>query len=801
MKKTITFVSVLVLAMACLFTGCTGNVPEYSSKVDTIIDLAGVNVTAKAYPGVNIVSWYPVASANSYELRIYENGVQVQSTVPFAADSALIYEDTVGEINNGVTREYVVLAISATDPGRAVYAKSSSGKASCKCIMPPAGTLSLELPAYENGYDGTVKTVPETDKFVLSASNISVAVDKFGQLTYQFPVKAYLTYAVDIDKGNYVQTTTDFSASTLISDEYTNNTIYTDMTPVTTAGTYRVGIIAIPRNGLYGVSSRIQSEQFVTVPSLGVEAGTFTSSSWADNGKTVRVIWKPTTLTDGTIAPASYYTVYRAVAGTEEYTKVSAGINSINAATTAYFVDDSVADNTKNYKYIVVCTDGTSYATTVLSGTVDKYTQTACTIEKITAAASSYDTTDNNANDFITWTIMLDDVDTANPKCTATEIKGVYLLEKDANWTGTVYAADFDMTKPLAYSSTDNENGKVFKVYTDNVAIGKAYLLVVASAPDLADGYLISSAYTVKVADISGANLKVNADTIDNTLNNANISTVTPVLNDIIVGLSDVIPAGTDSINNYTYTLYKAVGTSSVDIGAGKVTFASTTDWEKVQDVTMVRNNAYDPDPASLYYEASYNMTNAADGVYYFKLVKTDKAGNIVYKRDATTVNTTTAITYKPNISADWDDASLAAGNITVQFTKNNTVNTAKTETHDAVEHIVGYVSETVEAGITYKLYRATLVKDATTVVFKEVANVTGTTNNTQAATVYTWDTTANPAEWKTVADYSYVDSIKYSYSETEALSTGNSYQYVVVAIRADGAYVISNIAKVAGAN
>jgi hypothetical protein len=797
MKKLITSASVLVLALACLFTSCSEN-PEYSGTIDTVVDLAAPKVVAIAYPGVNIVSWYPVASAESYELRIYENDVQVQSTVPFGADSELTYEDKVGEINDGVTRKYVVTALSKTDVGRAVYARNSKGEASCKSIMPPVDTKSLELPAYEGGYDGKVKTVSASDKFVLNASNIALSIDSFKGLTVQFPVKAYLQYSIGIDKGNYVQTTTDFSVDSVIIDEYKNNALYTYNTPITSSGTYRVGIIAVPRNELYGVSPRVVSEQSVEVASLGVTAGAADgiSASWANNGRTARIIWEPSTFTNSTVVPASYYTVYRSVAGTEEYSKVNVAVASINNEK-KYFVDDPVSDNTKKYKYIVVCTDGTSYATTVLTAELDKYTLTACEIDSVTAAASSYDTTANNTNDFITWTIKLQGTDAE--KKYADTLKGVYLLEKEADWTGTIFAADFDMTTSLPFSLTDDDDANVYKVYTDQVKAGKAYLLVVAGKDGYADAYKISSAYEVKLANIDGSNLAVDAETIDNTRNNT--STGTPVNNDIIVALSDVITAGTDSIDNYTYALYKAVGTTSVDIGAGTVTFTSATDWEKVQDVTMVRNNAYDPDAASLYYEASYSMTNAENGVYYFKLVKKDTAGNIVYTRDSTTVNTTTAIAYTPSISAAWDNPSVANGNITVQFTKNNTVNEAISETHDAITNVVGYKPETVEAGITYTLYRATKVDDAVTVVFKEVAKITGTTNNNQTTTVYVWDTSVNPAVWDTNTDYTYVDSIKYSYSESEALSTANSYQYVVVASRADGAYVVSNIVTVAGAN
>ena len=65
-------------------------------------------------------------------------------------------------------------------------------------------------------------------------------------------------------------------------------------------------------------------------------------------------------------------------------------------------------------------------------------------------------------------------------------------------------------------------------------------------------------------------------------------------------------------------------------------------------------------------------------------------------------------------------------------------------------------------------------------------------------AVVQKWNSESNV--WESVTNYSYVDSITYSYTD-EGLSTGNSYSYIIVASKNGADDVISVTVSVAGAN
>lgn len=92
------------------------------------------NVKAEAYPGVNFISWSPVANANGYVLFIYEGGNFVDS-FEFDYDDALYFIDT--EIKDGVEYSYYVESTSKSSTGRAVVTQNSmSDKVTVKAIVP-----------------------------------------------------------------------------------------------------------------------------------------------------------------------------------------------------------------------------------------------------------------------------------------------------------------------------------------------------------------------------------------------------------------------------------------------------------------------------------------------------------------------------------------------------------------------------------------------------------------------------------------------------------------------------------------
>lgn len=105
MKKT--FLAAAAVLAALFFVSCSDGV-SYDSHIDTVLYLEIPEVKATAYPGMNIVSWKPVAGANGYVLYTYENGVQIGS-LPFAYNAPLNYSDT-NNIKDGVERTYYVEA-------------------------------------------------------------------------------------------------------------------------------------------------------------------------------------------------------------------------------------------------------------------------------------------------------------------------------------------------------------------------------------------------------------------------------------------------------------------------------------------------------------------------------------------------------------------------------------------------------------------------------------------------------------------------------------------------------------------
>lgn len=68
MKKT--FLAAAAALAALFFVSCADEA-NYDSHIDTVLYLEIPEVKATAYPGMNIVSWKPVAGANGYVLYTY----------------------------------------------------------------------------------------------------------------------------------------------------------------------------------------------------------------------------------------------------------------------------------------------------------------------------------------------------------------------------------------------------------------------------------------------------------------------------------------------------------------------------------------------------------------------------------------------------------------------------------------------------------------------------------------------------------------------------------------------------------
>lgn len=777
MKKTVLKAAGILAATVLLFASCAADDSSYSSQIDTVLYLEKPQVSAKAYPGMNFVSWEPVANANGYVLYKYEDN-------NFKSSSSLLYTDLSykdPDIKDGALYSYFVEAESKTSTGRSISTENTrSDKVSVKGIVPPSDVTTLNLYAYENY--GSKESPKGNKDFVVTSSNIKISKDELkesGKLSISFPGKAYLTYNLsytNIDNKFDVLNTCSTIASN-IRDNSTNDKIFYYGYTVTAPGIYKAVIRVNSENSLFGSSPDVVSDESVTIEKLNGTGGTISSALYTDLGKTVRVVFNKYVL-NGSSVPESYYKVYRCEAGSYLYEPVSGTIAATDSSKATYFADDTVPDSTKQYEYIVVVTDGNSIASS--SKTVSPYSLAAQSAPTVFGVKSSEDN-DAVLND-ITWTITLPSNDVV--------ITGVYALEKSANYTGTVVAADFDRTSSLETTSGTDTTGEIFYVYTKNHTAGnKVYLLVTTSQENKKDGEWLSSAVTTSIKPISAPAISVAA--YDSTRTTATPSYTEKVEDDVIVNVEDTITY--DDISNYTYTLYKTKSTVESDTTSITWNF-TTSNWEKVIDLTMSKNAVIDS--TSVNYIGIYKESNLSDGVYGYKVVKTRKdsgesVSEIEYVQidcDSVTIKSTIAAN-----SASFESPASATSNVEVVYT----ISKAAEEVYGKILGTDNLVINWIglpETGVVYELYRTETTQNLTEVVWTKVELTPSITEDKTSMEI----SYANSGVVGT-RNIDVVTSMKYTYKDT-GLSTGKSYQYMLVATK--GTEQKSKIsAKVLGAN
>ena len=773
MKKSILKIAGLLAISASLFlASCSTDASNFSSQTDTVLNLAAPQVKATAYPGMNYISWKPVANANGYVIYIYEDGHFVKATnLTYAV---LNFVDT--EIVNGVNYTYYVEATSKTSSGRAVVTENTMSEAvSVTAIVPSYNVKSLELVNYENPKGNT--------EFVVNSSNLHIANDGFKKLSISFPAKAYLNYYVYYTKGNTYETTGIFKTPVdPVYDNARNDVILYVDNLITSAGTYRASVKVEAQNKHFGDSKEIVSEETVVINALDGDGAKIVSAGYKDLGKTVRVVFNKFTLADGTDAPASYYKVYRAVAGTSKYSPASGTVKPTNNTKATYFVDDVIEDNTIKYEYIVVVTDGENYSKEPEPKNVDPYTNNVAAVATISGNASIEDA-DGIEND-IEWTITVPSSDV--------KIEGVYVFEKSVTDTADVVAGDFDTANAVAYSAATYDTNTTFKAFTKNHTLGNnVYMLVVTSEKDKVNAEVVS--LPVKVLQNSISIPLITVEVYDNTVTGA--TTSTPTIDDVIINVDDYI-YDFENIADYTYTLYKAKSTVKSDTSTITWTF-DTKDWEKVETLQMKKNEVF-ANPTK--YTAVVKVSDLEDGVYGYKVVKTDKFGNSEVAIDYASITAdSVSITYEPVISASWINFANAVSDVKVTFVKDTPAPKEIYGTSGALDGVLtGMDGVKQEEGVEYSLYRRVTSVNSnpvTEIVWEKVNGSFGTTNTTEDATVY-YDNGGTP----TTKTIKYVKSITYTLTDKN-LSTGNGYDYIVVAEKANAESKYSNIVSVSGAN
>lgn len=384
MKKTFLKVVGVLALTALALVSCKQPTTEYSGSVDTVLSLDTPVVKAKAYPGMNYVSWNPVRGAAEYEVSVYADGnFSFKETA--IVDNQFVHAFSV---RNGVKYTYKVEAVSTSDPSREVVVRNSKiGEASCTAIMPPVDTKAADLAAYEGGYDGKkAKTLSKDEAkkaLAVTIANGSTYMDNYfyddvadenypmSNIRFSWNQKAYLKYNYAIVAGDKSfllkdEFTYNNGHSTLTANpEYNNKTAY-DIWTVTSAGKYSLGFMIEAQNYEFA-PSYVTFEDFFEVPLfVGSTETDNLKAAWIDAGKTARVMWTPCVLEDDiTLGAVADYKVYREV---NNKPGALVEVNGIKADKVAgevyYYVDDPAAsaDLTNTY-YVVYSKDGRFEAT------------------------------------------------------------------------------------------------------------------------------------------------------------------------------------------------------------------------------------------------------------------------------------------------------------------------------------------------------------------------------------------------------------------------------------------------------
>lgn len=488
MKRNLVRRGAIAAACAAVFLfGSCDEPAEYDARTDTVLSLETPSVSAKAYPGVNLVSWKPVTGANSYKLSVYEEGA-FKKDVDADDDNlnGLSYADM--DIVNGKNYTYYVEAVSKSNPGtteiRAVYATNSRGEASARAIVPPAGTKSLELPAYESGYDGTnVKTVSADDKWIVRPDNIAVSVAD-GTVSVTFPMKAYLEYTVKYYNNDLVHdddVNSGISVNGSVSDPQSNNALGHASFDIYGAGTYQIAVTARAFNRKYAASDEVVCGKTITVEKLNLGSQTDSASaeyiSTNANDKKVRVSFSPARYADSTkVVPTAWYKVYRRQVGEYTNTEIAAvEENTDEYGNITYYVDDTVPDAACAYTYTIVVTNGGKYGESA-EARVDG---------RILRTLSNSDiqfTQDYSVTDKYKWTISFSDT---GKKAT---LKAYYLdVPEDRNvYDVDVLASEIKKAnKTVTVDTIADSDDKAVSVPKSADTNAKTYLLIEATL----DGY------------------------------------------------------------------------------------------------------------------------------------------------------------------------------------------------------------------------------------------------------------------------------------------------------------------------
>ncbi len=548
MKKTIfKLLGTGLIAVSIFgFVSC-GDSTEFDAKSDTIYSLDAPRVTAKAYPGVNYISWEPVTSAQGYKIyRVQDGDFSVLRNV---ASDVTCYADIASSdhiLADGKEYKYIVEAVSDTDPAsREVYVKNSQGCASVKAIVPAAGSPAISAePVSASGKDYIKKYY---EKLVTKASeNVTLSI-KDGNFYAEYLATAGFKYEISASlKGMYDALGGDipFISS---SENYKEDYKAELKEPVAGSGEYEVYLKVASVSDLYEpVVVKLGS---LTAESIGESfpIGSVTAKYVAL--KTAVVSWTPAKLAaTGKNSPVTNFKVYRTSDADKTWTALSAEVKEGQKAddvtggativSEGYYITDTVEDDSIGYKYYVVHTDGTYFG--IYNESVNSVGLSAVTLsetEKPTLSVSTFiGSTVGVAN-----TIKI--TSTKENEKQTLALSYVKLAE-DSNGNAVEYISSAFTSLELA-NNDGYENSYIN--YIENAATGTYLVKLTASEKGKKDNS-VYKVIIVSPAEALGSTLSVVSD-------GTKVTVTENIAKDSKV----------DSVANYKYILYKVVTTKSKD--------------------------------------------------------------------------------------------------------------------------------------------------------------------------------------------------------------------------------------------
>lgn len=547
MKKTIFRLlgTGLIAASVFSFVSC-GDSTEYDAKSDTIYSLDAPRVTAKAYPGVNYISWEPVTSAQGYKIYRVLDGDS--SKLRSVASDVTCYADIASDdhiLSDGKVYKYIVEAISKSDPAsREVYAKNSQGSASVKAIVPTAGSKAISAePASASGKDYIKKYY---EKLVTKAAeNVTLSIEN-GNFYAEYPATAGFKYEISASvKGMYDALGGDvpfYSPFENYKEDYKAEL----NVPVTGFSEHEIRLKVSSVSKLYEPVVVLLGS--LSAESIGESESIKNVKAEYIASKTAVVSWAPATLKDGKDSPVANFKVYRTSDVDETWTAISAEVkegqktDNVSGGTAniseGYYIIDTVENDSISYKYYVVHTDGTHFGTYSESDNSAK-------LSKVTLAETVAPTL--TVSTFIESTAGIENT----IKITST--KGNEKQTLALSYVKLAEDADGDAVKYITSDFTAIE-------LANNNGYADSYISYIKDAP--AGTYLVkltasengkkdSSVY--KIVVVSDA--AVGTSTLSVSSDGTKVTVTEGIAKD----------SKTDSVLNYTYTLYKVVSTTSKD--------------------------------------------------------------------------------------------------------------------------------------------------------------------------------------------------------------------------------------------